>query len=405
VEEYSTPAKTKTATVPAIPLDIVNEIADHLVGDSDFLSVRACTLVSKSWVQPYQQHLFRVINLTSRSADRWAKTFPVPEESPAHYVRDLRVWAEVDGHALVMCSEYTPWFTNVERLSLLGDLGLPSLWGSSFWRLPRSVTSLAIDVNKITLVQVRDIMAQLPNLDTLILSVLDSLVRVDRRELKGIGTILGGSFGGRLVLYDGFIDEDVVNMLSEIPSGLRFTEVQIHCFTPECLRSAIRLTEACRETLVKFTHKVTSQCMLAFMLEIPTLTPVPDADRWEISIGRSYDFSNCPNLQEVKFTFTAGWPGRGLPWIPMALSTLRPTTSPRLSAVRLCFTCLLIDRSVRTLIKDTGNDLRRVASEVSRIEREFEGMVDFSVVSDSVFEMVLDNLSVRFRFVASDEAD
>jgi len=251
------------STFPAIPLDIVNEIADHLASDSDFRSIRAiraCALVSRSWVQPFQRHHFRVISFDSRSVDRWIKTFPVPEESPACHVRDLRVWIEVGSRALEKCAEYTPWFTNVEKLSLLGDGGLPLLRGSSFWRLPESVTTLAIDMGKITLVQVRGIMAQLPNLDNLILSAAESLSRVDTRELSGIGTVLQRSFRGRLVLYNGFVDEDVINMLLETPSGLRFTEVQIHCFTPERLPSAVRLTEACSRTLEKLSYKVTSQC-------------------------------------------------------------------------------------------------------------------------------------------------
>jgi len=257
---YPTSAKTKTATFPAIPRDIVNEIADHLVSGSDFLSIRTCALVSKSWLQPCRQRLFRVISFTSRSADRWAKTFPIPEESPAPLVRDLRVWIELDSCALEKCSEYTLWFTNVEKLSLLGDGGLPLLRGSSFWRLPQSVTSLAIDMDKITLLQVRGIMAQLPSLDDLILSASESPPRVDNRELPGIGTVLERSFGGRLVLFDRSVDEDVVNMLLETPSRLRFTEVQIHCFTPDRLPSAVRLAEACGETLEKLSYKVTAQC-------------------------------------------------------------------------------------------------------------------------------------------------
>ena len=132
--------------------------------------------------------------------------------------------------------------------------------GYSFWRLPQSVTSLAIDVDKITLVQVRGIMAQLPNLDNLILSASKSHARVDREESLGIGTVLERRLGGSLILYDGCVNEDVVNMLLETPSGLCFTEVQIHCFTSERLPSAVRLTEACGETLEKLSYKVTSQC-------------------------------------------------------------------------------------------------------------------------------------------------
>ena len=44
-------------------------------------------------------------------------------------------------------------------------------------------------------------------------------------------------------------------MLLEIPSGLRFTETQIHC-TQECLPSTIRFVEACGETVVKLSYSV-----------------------------------------------------------------------------------------------------------------------------------------------------
>jgi len=59
----------------------------------------------------------------------------------------------------------------------------------------------------INLVQVRDVMAQLPNLDNLSLS--GSLVTVDRRALSGIGTVLKGRFGGKLIICgEYYVDED-----------------------------------------------------------------------------------------------------------------------------------------------------------------------------------------------------
>ena len=112
---------------------------------------------------------------------------------------------------------------------------------------------------------------------------------------------------------------------------------------------------------------------------------------------RSFDFSEFPNLQEVNFR--VGWKNGDLLWIAAALSTLKPTTSPRLSVVRLDFTCsLVINQAVETLIEYTGNDLRWIADEVSRIEREFGGVVDLEVHRDSAFEDVLDGLNVRFHF-------
>jgi len=46
-----------------------------------------------------------------------------------------------------------------------------------------------------------------------------------------------------------------------------------------------------------------------------------------------------------------------------------------------------------------ANDLRRISDEIARIEREFKGAVNFTVLRDSEFGVALDALGVRFRFV------
>ena len=100
----------------------------------------------------------------------------------------------------------------------------------------------------------------------------------------------------------------------------------------------------------------------------------------------------------MTFGLWADWSVGGLPWVPTGLSTLRPTTSPRLSVIKLNFrssTGLLVE----TLIADMGRDLRRIADEVSRIEREFEGAVSVTVFPDSGIEAMLDTLNVRLCFV------
>ena len=83
----------------------------------------------------------------------------------------------------------------------------------------------------------------------------------------------------------------------------------------------------------------------------------------------------------------------------MALSTLRPATSPRLSIITLSLSATTSPADVETVITKIGNDLRRIADEVSRIEREFEGAVDFTVIPDAKFHAVLDSLNVRFSFL------
>ena len=137
------------------------------------------------------------------------------------------------------------------------------------------------------------------------------------------------------------------------------------------------------------------------MHEILTSDVIPDVGHYG-ALERSFDFSKFPNLQEVTLiSRTASSTHGGLPWVPMALSTLKPTTSPRLSTIRLDFTCLSnFGQSAETLIEDMGDDLRRAADEVLRIDCEFEGAVDFTTLRDSKFKMALDKLNVRFHFVS-----
>jgi len=245
-------------TTPTIPHDIIDEILGHLARGSNFRSLRTCALVSGAWVKACQRHLFRTVHFTATNARKWFETFPVQEDSPAHLVRDLRIEIKQPASIPGKLFECISWFTNVERISLLGPWGyplggrFPPLCEPSFWKLPRSVTSLTVTI-AITLVQVRDIVAQLPNLDDL---VLTKFAEEDRTKLPVTGTGLKGTFGGRLILCGPCVREGIINMLLETPSGLHFAELEIYC-TRNCLpSSAVRLAEACGKTLVKLSHTV-----------------------------------------------------------------------------------------------------------------------------------------------------
>ena len=246
--------RPKTGAIPSIPQEIVDEILGHLSTDpGSRLSLQACTLVSKSWVPSCRQHLFHTILFTPENIARWVKTFPVPEESPAHLVRDLRLLIGARNSVPETFFGYIPWFKNTEGVSILQDAGSHALWIPSFRGLPQSVTSLTIKADRIFLRQIQNIIMWLPNLDDLVFS--GSFVAVERGALLGIGTNLRGRFGGRLRLTGEYSSASLVNVLLEIPTGLHFTEVQIHT-TCESLLSTVRLTEACAKTLVKLSYMV-----------------------------------------------------------------------------------------------------------------------------------------------------
>ena len=249
------PTETRMVITPRVPQEIFDEILNHLVTDSDLGSLQSCALVSKRWVASCRRHLFHTIVLGSDDMARWLKMFPLPEQSPAHHVRELRVWIGGYNRVPEKFFKYTQWFANVERMFLLGHGEVPRLRTPSLWRLPQSVTSLTINTSVVTLVQIRDIIVRLPNLDDLSLS--GYLVPDAGRARVGIGTTLKGRFGGKLLLRNDCADDDVMNMLLETASGLRFTRVHIRC-GGECLLTTVRLVEACSKTLVKLS------CMVSF---------------------------------------------------------------------------------------------------------------------------------------------
>ena len=112
---------------------------------------------------------------------------------------------------------------------------------------------------------------------------------------------------------------------------------------------------------------------------------------------RTFDLSKFPNFQEVYIAIS--WVGGRLPWIPAALSTLKPTTSPHLSTITLRFTRVRsVNRPARAVIKDMRDDIQWVTDESIRINREFEGAVNFTVHRDSGFAE-FDKFQVSFRFL------
>ena len=252
--EHPTPVRTKAAIVPILPQELIDEILDRLAPDSDRRSLQSCALVSRSWAPSCRRLLFHTVVFVTMGMERWLERFPVPQDSPAHLVKNLYVWIGASRFVPDPFFEYTPWFINLQSLSLMEYKGVPLLRRPSLWRSPQSVTSLTIKADLVTLVEIRDIMAELPNLNSLWLS--GTLLGVDRR---GVGTVLRGRFGGKLRLCNGYAGERVTNMLLEIPTGIHFTEIQIEC-PRKLLPSNIRLLEACGHTLVRLSYKVNFEC-------------------------------------------------------------------------------------------------------------------------------------------------
>ena len=183
--------------------------------------------------------------------DDWFEAFPVPEESPAHHFRAIRMTIRGINWFPDKFFEHAPRFTNVRKLHLFGGEDCLGSQLPSLWRLPESITSLTIDFScRVSDVAILDIMTRLPNLDDL--SLWGASILAERAPLR-IGTVPRGRFGGELAVHGVHYGcTHVMKMLLEIPTVFRFTKVEVDC-AREYIPSVIRLAEGCSKTILKLS--------------------------------------------------------------------------------------------------------------------------------------------------------
>ena len=75
----------------SLPREIFDLVIDQLRDEPTTL--RACCLVSKSWIPRARRHLFAHVafDAIKQPAELWMKTFPDPSNSPAHHTRGLTI--------------------------------------------------------------------------------------------------------------------------------------------------------------------------------------------------------------------------------------------------------------------------------------------------------------------------
>lgn len=206
-------------------------------------------------------------------------------------------------------------------------------------------------------------MLRLPALDDLSLS--GSIAVESNGSSQGFGTVLKARFGGMLRLGPESIDEGIVNLLLEVPTGLHFTWVDVHV-DRESHPSVVRLTEACRTTLARLWYRISAHA---------------EVDGQE-AFDKPFDLAGFPNLQEVSLNMR--WIDGDLQWIPVTLATLKSKTSPFLSRIHLGFNgpmhpSLPHPFSGNAILERLSSNLQRIAAEFIRIEHEYEGAVDLVV--------------------------
>ena len=81
----------ETMMLSSLPPEIFNLIVDNLRDEPDTL--KACCVVSNSWVSRTRRHLFARIEFhpNQSSLQSWMRAFSDPSNSPAHHTRSLSI--------------------------------------------------------------------------------------------------------------------------------------------------------------------------------------------------------------------------------------------------------------------------------------------------------------------------
>lgn len=127
-------------------------------------------------------------------------------------------------------------------------------------------------------------------------------------DLLGIGTVMRGRFGGKLMLYGkrGGQDLSTYYWRSHLGCALpRCGSIVRPSVSPPQLGLQKRMARPSWRCRIRSHFLVDPASSLVLVYEIPTLTLFHAVDDWETSEW-SFNFSKFPNLQEADFGFRVG---------------------------------------------------------------------------------------------------
>ncbi|KAF9780904.1 hypothetical protein BJ322DRAFT_1082335 [Thelephora terrestris] len=267
--------------LPFLPPEILDLIVDHLYNEPTAL--KACCVVSKSWIPRSRRHIFARVKLdTARATESWAKAFPDPSDSPAHYTRNLWVY----GHG-VASADVLPWirsFRHVQKLTMttFGPRGvsLAHLHGFSLTLKSLNLTRVCATVSEII-----GFICSFPLLEDLSLSPKARDIRADGWATPLVSPKLTGS----LMLYGE--SGSIARGLSELLDGPHFSTIWVQCNAEDIdSRTITDLVSKCSETL--------ETLYLAYNT-LNYVAPPP------------VDLSNASKLKHLRFQ----WSGPDIQWI------------------------------------------------------------------------------------------
>jgi len=246
------------------------EMLDHIVDQmrNDPTSLKTCCLVSKSWIQRTQKHLFAhtSFHASCPSVESWKNAFPDPTDSPAHHTRKLSIRYP----HLITASDVNTilTFCNVECLDVItsgwrdGRISLAPLRGFS-----PVLRSLYLSFVSLPDSEIFGLICSFPFLEALTLVSHGRGGRDERWNPPPTSPRLDGSLKVESV-FEGI--RSITHQLLGLPNGIHFTKIAVPWLSEEDVRSTMDLVSRCADTLQSFD--ITNYCSGA----LPSPPPIPD---------------------------------------------------------------------------------------------------------------------------------
>ena len=235
-------------TLRSLPPELLDLIVDYSCDQQ--ATLRACCLVSRSWVPRARRHLFAHVVFDSDGCssdiEPWMEAFPDPSNSPAHYARSLAIHgltavtaATTHGHAWVRSFHYivklavdTHWWDD-------GEVSLVRLHG-----LSPTLKSLSVYRTALPLSEALNLTCSFPLLEDLSLCSFILQRRQIRCPMDPPST--SPKLTGSLLLNGDALA--IAHWLLDLPGGLRFSRISMGC-PDEFFNPAMNIVSRCSDTL------------------------------------------------------------------------------------------------------------------------------------------------------------
>ena len=229
---------TAASMLCPLPPEILDLVVAHL--HTELTTLKACCVVSKSWIHRTRIHLFAHIKFDTSNCDieRWKKAFPDSSSSPAHHTRHLLI----RGLSAVTAADAGGWiraFHNLVHLQLEGVGGGEGVSLIPFYGLSPTLRSLNLIY---TSPGVLDLICSFPLLEDLGLVSPSEGSHVRNTPLTS--PKLTGSLD--LSMLGGI--HPVARRLLSLPNGLHFTKITAACID-EGIHPVRDLVSRCSGTL------------------------------------------------------------------------------------------------------------------------------------------------------------